>query len=67
MRTLPSRLDILQAAEKHPSAALSGRLTVLAAWQVVAPYSSRRHFRISGALHLGIFEQPAKIEFFSRL
>jgi hypothetical protein len=23
--------------------------------------------RISGALHLGIFEQPAKIEFFSNL
>jgi hypothetical protein len=60
-----------QAAEKRPSAALSGRLTVLAAWQKVAPYSSRRHpssfviatypqyvafLRISGALHLGIFE-----------
>ncbi|MGA2467657.1 MAG: TRAM domain-containing protein [Thermodesulfobacteriota bacterium] len=32
-----------QAVEKRPSAALSGRLTVLAAWQKVAPYSSRRH------------------------
>ena len=54
---------------------MSGRLTVLAAWQVVAPYSSRRHpssfiveayyqyaslLRISGALHLSIFEQPQK-------
>jgi hypothetical protein len=32
-----------QAAEKRPSVALSGRLTVSAAWQEVAPYSSRRH------------------------
>jgi hypothetical protein len=32
-----------QADEKYPSAALSGRLTVSAAWQEVAPYSSRRH------------------------
>jgi hypothetical protein len=32
-----------QVAEKWPSAALSGRLTVSTAWQEVAPYSSRRH------------------------
>jgi hypothetical protein len=32
-----------QAVEKRPSAALSGRLTISAAWQKVAPYSSRRH------------------------
>jgi hypothetical protein len=37
------RLLVRQTAEKRPSAALSGRLTVLAAWQEVAPYSSRRH------------------------
>jgi hypothetical protein len=34
---------LYQAAEKRPSAALSGRLTVLSAWQDVAPYPSRRH------------------------
>jgi hypothetical protein len=34
---------ISTADEKYPSAALSGRLTALAAWQEVAPYSSRRH------------------------
>ena len=32
-----------QGAENRPSAALSGRLTLSAAWQGVAPYSSRRH------------------------
>ena len=60
--------------------AASDRLTVLAAWQEVAPYSSRRHpsslqrtpkyaslLRISGALHLDLFEQPDKIYFFSGL
>jgi hypothetical protein len=43
-----------QAVEKRPSAALSGRLTVSAAWQEVAPYSSRRHpsSRFSTALFL---------------
>jgi hypothetical protein len=73
---------------------LSGRLTLLAAWQEVTPYSSRRHpssfvacalkrfgaqaslrrtskyaslLRISGALHLGIFEQPEKNDLFSIL
>ena len=92
-RSAPYTQRLYQVAEKRPSAALSGRLTVLAAWQGVAPYSSRRHpssfpvsstgqaccgvlvqvrvvcqflgLRISGALHLGIFEQPAKNEFFS--
>jgi len=38
-----SSFVILQADEKHPSAALSGRLTVSAAWQKVAPYPLRRH------------------------
>jgi len=33
----------LESVEKRPSAALSGRLTASAAWQEVAPYSSRRH------------------------
>jgi hypothetical protein len=32
-----------QVAEKWPSAAVSGRLTVSAAWRQVAPYSSRHH------------------------
>jgi hypothetical protein len=36
-------VTIEQAVEKRPSAALSGRLTISAAWQKVAPYSSRRH------------------------
>jgi hypothetical protein len=38
-----NRVKSLQAVEKRPSAALSGRLTISAAWQKVAPYSSRRH------------------------
>jgi hypothetical protein len=54
----------------------SGRLTHSPAWQEVAPYSSRRHSqdclpdrqgKAAGALHLGIFEQPTKDEFFSNL
>jgi len=40
---LEGRLRISQAAEKRPSASISGRLTISAAWQEVAPYSSRRH------------------------
>jgi len=36
---------IQQAAEKRPSASISGRLTLSAAWKEVAPYSSRRHSR----------------------
>jgi hypothetical protein len=40
---VPPIVDEWQDAEKRPSAAVSGRLTVLAAWQEVAPYSSRRH------------------------
>jgi hypothetical protein len=39
--------QLYQVTEKWPSvprfAGLSGRLTVSAAWQEVAPYSSRRH------------------------
>ena len=35
--------SLWQAAEKGPSTALSGPLTISAAWQEVAPYSSRRH------------------------
>jgi hypothetical protein len=45
----------------------SGRLTNSSAWQEVAPYSSRRHSQDSGALHLGIFEQPEKITFSATL
>jgi hypothetical protein len=55
----------------------SGRLTNSSAWQDVAPYSSRRHSQDFGRprkrdfaglnLHLGIFEQPDKNYFFSRL
>jgi hypothetical protein len=78
---MPSDND-QQDADKRPSAAFSGRLTALAAWQKVAPYSSRRHprpsslqrtskyaslLRISGALHLAIFEHPGKNHFFSSL
>jgi len=33
---------IQQVAEKRPSTSMSGRLTLSAAWQEVAPYSSRR-------------------------
>jgi hypothetical protein len=40
---LEGGLKVLQAAEKRPSAAISGRLTISAAWQEVALYSSRRH------------------------
>jgi hypothetical protein len=36
-------LLLLQAAERRLSAPLSGHLTVSAAWQEVAPYSSRHH------------------------
>ena len=43
---------IYQAAEKHPSAALPSSFVVAA----YAKYASL--LRISGALHLGIFEQP---------
>jgi hypothetical protein len=46
---------------------LSGRLTVLTAWQKSLLIRRDATLRISGALHLGIFEQPAKIEFFSNL
>jgi hypothetical protein len=42
---------VLRAVEKRPSvprfAGFSGRLTLSAAWQGVAPYSSRRHPAIS--------------------
>jgi hypothetical protein len=55
----------------------SSRLTNSPAWQEVAPYSSRRHSQdclpdrqvksTAGALHLGIFEQSEKNDFFSKL
>jgi hypothetical protein len=55
----------------------SGRLTNSSAWQDVAPYPSRRHSQdclpnrqvksAAGALHLGIFEQSEKNDFFSKL
>jgi hypothetical protein len=69
----------LQAVEKRPSAALSGRLTVSVAWQKVAPYSSRRTFKYASLLRIspayrrqgylasGIFDQSAKNDLFNRL
>jgi hypothetical protein len=55
----------------------SARLTNSSAWQEVAPYSSRRHSQdclpdrqvksVAGALHLALFEQPGKDNFFGSL
>ena len=57
---LEGGLRILQAAEKRPSAALPSSF-------VVAAYSEYASLlRISGALHLGIFEQPAKSFLFQK-
>jgi hypothetical protein len=53
-----------QAAQKRPSAALSGRLTISAAWQQSLLIRRDATLRISGALRLGIFEQPEKVYFF---
>jgi hypothetical protein len=51
-----------QPAEKRPSAAFPSSFVVAAYNQVrLIPQG------YSGALHLGIFEQPAKNEFFSNL
>ena len=51
-----------------PICCVSGRLTVSTAWQRVAPYSSQRHpSSFAGALHLGIFEQPAENDLFNNL
>jgi hypothetical protein len=36
-------IKVIQAVVERPSAALSGRLTISAAWREVALYSSRRH------------------------
>jgi hypothetical protein len=47
-----------QAAEKYPSAALLSSF-VVAAFGFCLPAAGR------GALHLGIFEQPAKNDFIS--
>ena len=70
------------AAEKNPSAALSSPLTLSRAYQELlltrrngTPHSSALQrtseyaslLRISGALHLGIFEQPDENDFFSSL
>jgi hypothetical protein len=50
-----------KAAEKRPSAALSSPLTLLAAWQKVAPYSSQRRplilFRVKHGA--GLLRRPA--------
>jgi hypothetical protein len=51
--------SIFQAAEKRLSAALPGPLTLSAAWQQVAPYSSRRHpsplpVSSTGQAHCGV-------------
>jgi hypothetical protein len=51
----------MQAAEKRPSAAFPSSFVVAAYIQV------RLTPKISGALHLGIFDQPKKIGFFSML
>ena len=56
-----------QAIEKRPSAALSGRLTVSAAWQESLLIRRDATLRISGALHPSIFDQPVKNDFFNRL
>jgi hypothetical protein len=52
-----------QAVEKRLSAVLSGRLTVPAAWQEVAPYSSRCHPQDFGRLASELFDQPVKNAF----
>jgi hypothetical protein len=62
-----------QVAEKWPSAALSARLTISAAWQKVAPYSSRRHSQdclpdrqvksAAGALQLALLSNLEKMTF----
>jgi hypothetical protein len=45
----------------------SGRLTDSSAWQESLLIRRDATLRISGALHLGIFEQPTKNDFFSNL
>jgi len=45
----------------------SDRLTASSAWQKSLFIHRDATLRVSGALHLGLFEQPAKIEFFSNL
>jgi hypothetical protein len=45
----------------------SGRLTNSSAWQESLLIRRDATLRISGALHLTIFEQPEKDDFFSRL
>ncbi len=45
----------------------SGRLTTSSAWHESLLIRRDAALRISGALHLGIFEHPAKIDFFSKL
>jgi hypothetical protein len=55
------RVEPLQAVEKRPSAAFPSSF-------VVAAYVQHASLlRISGALHLGIFDQPERNEFFNTL
>jgi hypothetical protein len=50
---------LYQAVEKHPSAALRSSC-VMAAYEKYASFLT-----ISRAVHPGIFEQPAKMDFFN--
>jgi len=54
---MDARASLQQAVEKRPSAAFPSSFAV----QRTSKYASR--LRISGALHLDIFEQPAKEPF----
>jgi len=57
----------MQASDKRPSAAYSGPLTVSRACQELLLIRRDATLRISGALHLDIFDQPGRNEFFSGL
>jgi len=59
-RVVPGPIESYQAAEKRPSAALSSSF-------VVAAPEGASLLRISGALHLAIFEQPDKKSLFSEI
>jgi hypothetical protein len=61
MISINASLLIYQAAEKRPSAAFRSSFVVAAYLQV------RLTSQDSGALHLGIFEQPMRNHLFSNL
>ena len=56
-----------QAAEKRPSAAFPSSFVVAAYSAKYASIDISLGLRISGALHLGIFEQPVENDFFGKL